>query len=308
MIDLNDYYYFVHVVEKQGFSQAAKALDMPKSRLSRHVNRLEQRLGARLIQRTSRRFHVTDVGQTFYRHARALLDEMEEAESAVQRSLNDLSGRINLSCSVGVAQYALKELLVHFLAANPNVEIMQQVTNQQVDLIGDGIDLAVRGHMLDLPDSSLIQRHLATVPWHLYAERSFLAKIGSPSSPYDLFNQRCLKVGWQSASGHWELESSTGVKASVPFTSQFCSDDMTTLKEAAMNGLGIVSLPEYTCRDEINSGKLVRVLPNWTAGIARLSLLMPSRQGVAPSVQALNKYLLAHAKNYIEGGVLPTNS
>ncbi|MFN2135627.1 MAG: LysR substrate-binding domain-containing protein [Candidatus Promineifilaceae bacterium] len=299
MIDLNDYFYFVHVVEKQGFSPAARALDMPKSRLSRHVSRLEERLDTRLIQRTSRQFKVTETGHVFYRHARALIEEMEAAEAAIQSRKESLSGRVTMSCSVGVAQFAIKDLLFDFLAKHPKVELVQQVTNQAIDLVSSGVDMAIRGHTEALPDSALVQRHLADVSWHLFASPAYLARTGAPESPYDLLKRQSLKVGWQPATGHWSLENTDGLKTTIPFSPQLCSDDMATLKQAAAKGLGIVSLPAYTCRDEIEDGSLVRVLPDWTAGKAQLSLLMPSRRGQSPSVRVLADYLLDNLNDRI---------
>lgn len=292
MVDLNDYFYFVHVVEKKGFSPAAKALNMPKSRLSRHVSKLEERLDTKLIQRTSRQFHVTEAGQIFYRHARSLLDEMEAAEAAVQTRKDSINGRVTISCSVGIAHFALKELLLQFLADNPNVELLQQVSNQEIDLVASGVDMAIRGHTEPLPDSSLIQRHLATVSWHLFASPGYLIKAGEVTSPYDLFKRRSLKVGWQPAAGHWSLQNSDGLRTSVPFQPQLCSDDMGTLKTAAMAGFGIVSLPAYTCRQELSRGELVRILPDWISGKAHLSLLMPSRKGQPTAVRALSDHLI----------------
>jgi DNA-binding transcriptional LysR family regulator len=292
MIDLNDYYYFAHVVEKRGFSPAARALNMPKSRLSRHVSQLEQRLDTRLIQRTSRQFKVTEAGRVFYQHARALVEEMEAAEAAIQSRKESLSGRVTMSCSVGVAQFALKDLVFEFLAKHPKVNLIQQVSNQSVDLVSAGIDLAIRGHMEALPDSSMIQRHVTNVSWHLFASPEYLARTGTPESPYDLLKRQSLKMGWQPASGHWNLESIAGLKTTISFSPQLCSDDMSTLKQAAAKGLGIVSLPAYVCSDELNDGSLVRVLPEWVAGTAQLSLLMPSRRGQSPSVRALADYLL----------------
>lgn len=292
MIDLNDYFYFVHVVEKKGFSPAAKALDMPKSRLSRHVSKLEERLDTKLIQRTSRQFHVTETGQIFYQHARALLEEMEAAEAAIQARKETLSGRVTLSCSVGVAQFALKDAVLRFLVDHPNVELVQQVTNQEIDLVSSGIDMAIRGHTDPLPDSSIIQRHLATVTWHLFASPSYLSSTGPVTSPYDLFKRQSLKLGWQPSAGHWTLQNGEGLQTAIPFNPQLCSDDMSTLKSAAIGGLGIVSLPAYTCREEIAQGALVRVLPDWTSGKAQLSLLTPSRKGQSPSVRTLSDFLL----------------
>ncbi|MCG8315368.1 MAG: LysR substrate-binding domain-containing protein [Pseudomonadales bacterium] len=294
MIDLNDYFYFVHVVEKRGFSPAARALNMPKSRLSRHVSQLEQRLDARLIHRTSRQFKVTETGQVFYQHARALIEEMETAEAAILSRKESLSGRVTLSCSVGVAQFAIKDLVLEFLAKHPKVNLVQQVTNQSVDLVSSGIDMAIRGSMEALPDSSIIQRRLATVSWQLFASPEYLARTGTPESPNDLLKRQSLKVGWQPVAGHWSLENTDGLKTTIPFSPQLCSDDMTTLKQAAAKGLGIVSLPAYTCRDELNNGLLVRVLPEWVTGRAQLSVVMPTRRGQSPSVRALVEYLISN--------------
>lgn len=294
MIDLNDYYYFVHVVEKQGFTPAANALNMPKSRLSRHISTLEERLDIKLIQRTSRQFKVTETGHVFYRHARSMIDEMEAAEAAIESRKTSLSGRVSISCSLGVAHYAIKDLILKFLQEQPNIDITQQVTNKSVDLVATGIDLAIRGHTEALPDSSIIQRSLSTFSWHLFASPDYLSKFGTPKTPYDLFKRQSLKVGWQPATGHWALQKKEGIKTTVPFNPQLCSDDMSTLKEAAIGGGGIVSLPAYTCRNEINTGSLQRVLPNWISGKAQLSLLTPSRRSQSPSAKALSEYLLNH--------------
>lgn len=299
MIDLNDYFYFVHVVEKQGFTQAAKVLNVPKSRLSRHIAKLEDRLDTKLIQRTSRQFNVTEMGQIFYRHARALLDEMEAAEEAIQSRKTSLSGRVTMSCSVGVAQFAIKDLVLQFLLDHPRVDLVQQVTNQNIDLVSSGIDIAIRGHTEPLPDSSLIQRHLATVSWHLFASPNYLSKTGYPKSPYDLFKRQSLKVGWQPTSGHWTLQNTEGLKTTVPFSPQLLSDDMSTLKKAAIDGLGIVSLPAYACLREITNGSLVRVLPDWISGKAQLSLLMSSRRGQSLSVRALSEFMLQNLEGQI---------
>lgn len=300
MIDLNDYFYFVQVVEKRGFSAAADKLNMPKSRLSRHVRNLEDRLDTRLIQRTSRQFHVTEMGRLFYQHARSVIDEMELTESVMLQRKRVLSGSVSVSCSVGVAQFALKELLVDFNLLHPSVAVIQHVTNQEVDLIANGIDMAVRGHVQPLSDSTLIQRHLADVPWHLFASQGYLAQYGEPSSPYDLYKQKVLKVGWQPLEGYWNLENKQGLTTTVPFTAVFSSDDMGTLKYAAARGMGIVALPAYACREEVKSGQLKRLLPDWHAGAAELTLLMPSKKGLSPSVTALRDYFLATVESCLD--------
>ncbi len=290
-MDLNDYFYFVHVVEKRGFAPAGRALGVPKSRLSRHVQQLEDRLEARLIQRTSRQFAVTDVGETFYRFARAALDEVEAAEAAVKRQTNTLSGQVRLTCSVGMAQFALRDVLVPFLVDNPKVDVVQHVTNRAVDLVEGGFDMAIRAHTGPLPDSSLIQRRLAPAPWHLFAGPTYLERAGIPTSPESLDGHTGLKLGYKPERGSWALRGPDGVTATVPYQPRLCSDDMVTLKDAATSGLGIVGLPAYICRDDVASGRLLRVLPEWTAGDAEISLLLPSRRGVMPAVQALAEHL-----------------
>lgn len=291
--DLNDYYYFVHVVEKQGFSAASEALGLPKSRLSRHIRQLEERMDARLIQRTTRQFHVTELGETFYAHARTVVDEMDKAESAVKRKKNRLSGNVTISCSVGVAQFALKELIARFLAENPLVTVSQRVTNRIIDMVASGVDLSIRGHTGPLPDSSLIQRPLAQVEWQLFAAGDYEDEHAALADPSDLDNHQTLALGWQSPHGEWVLENQSGEKVTVKITPRLKSDDMSTLKHAAASGAGLVALPAYTCREELARGQLRRVLSNWHAGAAQLSLVAPTRKGQPQAVVALQDFLLA---------------
>lgn len=290
-MDINSYFFFVHVVEKKGFAPAGRALNIPKSRLSRHINQLEDQLGVRLIQRTSRQFKVTELGEVFYQHARKAVDEIDAANAAVEQNANILTGKIRMSCSVGMAQFALSQLVTGFLNLHPKVEIIQQVTNQPVDLIDSGVDLAIRAHTAPLPDSTLIQRRLASVTWGLLASASYLEQAGIPLNPEELETHSGLKLGWQPDTGNWLLQNSDGATFSKPYKPRLCSEDMVTLKQAASAGLGIVGLPLYTCRNELQTKRLVRVLPDWTAGNADISLLMPSRQGVPPAVSLFASFL-----------------
>ncbi len=290
-MDVNGYFFFVHVVEKKGFAPAGRALNIPKSRLSRHVSQLEDRLGVRLIQRTSRNFKVTDIGEAFYHHARKAVDEIEAANAVIEKSSNTLTGKVRVSCSVGMAQFALSQLVVRFLKEHPETKIVQQVTNQAVDLIESGLDMAIRGHSGPLPDSTLIQRRLASVPWGLFASPTYLENAGAPQSPEELDAHAGLKLGWQSDTGHWILQANDGSTFSTTYQPRLCSEDMVTLKQAASAGLGIVGLPLYTCREDIKVKRLVRVLPDWTAGNAEISLLMPTRQGIPLTVSVFANFL-----------------
>ena len=290
-LDLNDYFYFYHVVSKQGFAPAGRALGIPKSRLSRHIEQLETRLDARLIQRTSRQFTVTDVGKTLFRHARAIVEEVSTAEASIQERKDALTGKIRLSCSVGVAQFAMEGLITDFQTAHPKVQIGQLVSNENINLIEAGLDLAIRGHVDNLPDSSLIQKKLATVAWCLFASPRYLEDYGVPGTPEDLKTHQGLCLGWRNDIAEWSLQASNGTTSTVQFIPRLGSDDMVTLKNASAAGLGIVSLPSYVCQTDIEAGRLTRVLPDWSSGKASLTLLQPSRKGVPPTVEAFIQHI-----------------
>lgn len=289
--DLNDYFYFVHVIEKNGFTAAAKALNMPKSRLSRHVAQLEERLGVRLLQRTSRHVAATEEGTSFYHHARKLVDAMEMAEAAINNRSGGLSGKVVISCSTGVAQFLLLDILTEFAREHPNVLIEQRVSNSMVDLIAEGVDIAIRGHSGDLPDSSLIQRSVVRVDWPLYCSPNYLNDIERLDTPYDLAKCRFLKVGRASAKDAIPLQHRDGLRTHQTTHIALCSEDMSTIRQAAINGLGITALPDYVCTTALQTGQLIRVLPEWISQSASLSLLMPSRLGVPPHTKALAEFI-----------------
>ena len=290
--DLNDYAYFYHVVEQQGFAPAGRALGIPKSRISRHIQQLETRLGTRLIQRTSRQFAITDAGVEFFRHAKVVMEEVHAAEVAIKQRSEVLTGKVRISCSPGVAQFALGALISDFLGNHPKVEIGQFVTNELVNLIDAGLDLAIRGHAENLPDSSLIQKRVAKVEWRLFASPSYTEEFGEPKAPDDLKNHNGLCLGWRNDIGHWRLQSGQGDSKLIQFIPRLSSDDMVTLKEASAAGLGIVSLPAYVCENDVKIGRLVGVLPDWLSGEATLSLLQPSRRGTPPAVNAFAEYII----------------
>jgi DNA-binding transcriptional LysR family regulator len=296
MLDLNDVYYYAKVVEHQGITAAARALDVPKSSISRRILALETSLGARLIQRTSRRFVVTEIGAQFHRHALAMLVEAEAAESVVRRRTAEPSGTIRFTCSVAFAQLALAELIPRFMAAYPRVRIVQHATNRYVDPVQEGFDLCLRAHTGPLPDSSLVQRSVAQIPWYLFAGPSYVERKGMPSEPTALSEHDGIAVGDVQETYAWRLrdvQHSDQVVA-VPFAPSLLSDDMATLKAAACAGLGIVALPGYVGSAEVERGQLVRVLPQWIADLATMSVLMPSRRGLLPSVSAFVEFLAEH--------------
>ena len=290
-MDLNDAFYFVQVVEKGGFSAAARALNIPKSRLSRRVKQLEDDLGVRLLQRTSRLVTATEIGAEYYRHAQEALSGFEAAETAIRRRTNSIEGVVTVSCSVGMAQFALDRILPQFLQDNPKVTVVQLASNRMVDLVKDGIDVAIRGHLDKLPDSSLIQLRLANVEWRLFCSPTYRDDLDPPDDPAVLSHHPALVLGSPTKPHRWRLAARDGRTASAPYRVRLASDDMTTLKSACALGLGIVALPSYVCKPEVAAGTLVRVLPSWAAGSPQISLLTPSRRGLLPAVEAFLAFL-----------------
>lgn len=291
-VDLNDYYYFVQAADEGGFSAASRALDIPKSTLSRRVNTLERRLGVRLVERSSRRFVLTEVGRDLYRHAQAMLIEAQAAEEIVARRLAEPSGTIRLTCSIGMAR-VLEEPLTRFLSMYRAVNLVQMVTNRYVDLVEEGFDVGLRGHAQPLTDSELMQRRLSLTPWHLFAGSGYLERAGEPQHPSELSQHEGVALGTRSAGVAWHLFDTAGQEVIVPFTPRLRSDDLDTLKTAAIADLGLVSLPAYIVYDDEQSGGLQRVLPGWAAQPeAKITLLSPSRRGQLPSVRALIDFLV----------------
>ena len=296
MLDLNDVYLYAQVVEHRGITAAARVLDVPKSSISRRILALEAALGARLIQRTSRRFVVTEIGAEFHRHALAMLVEAEAAESVVRRRAAEPSGTIRFTCSVAFAQLALADLMPRFMAAYPRVRIVQHATNRHVDPVQEGFDLCLRAHTEPLPGSSLVQRTLAQIPWALFASPAYLARKGTPTEPSELATHDAIALGDGHEGRAWRLRPAgrSTEPVVIPIAPCLESDDMATLKAAACADAGIVALPAYVGRHEIERAQLVRVLPEWHAGVATMSLLMPSRRGLLPSVRAFAEFLAEH--------------
>ena len=186
MLDLNDFFYFVQVVERRGFTAAGRALGMPKSTLSYRIKQLEVELGVRLLNRTSRHFAPTQAGEEFYRHAASLVRAADEAESLVRQRVKEPLGVVRFTAAIGTAQFALREMVMNFIHEYPKIQLLEYVTSRQIDLLSENFDVAVRAHSGPLPDSTLVSHTLAVAPWILVAGTESLKKGGSPKTPEDL--------------------------------------------------------------------------------------------------------------------------
>ena len=285
MKDLNDLYYFVQIVDHRGFAPAARAIGIQKSKLSRRIAALEDRLGVRLLNRSSRRFSVTEVGQEFYRHCVAMLVEAEAAEQAIAELGAEPRGVIRMACPVALLQFQFSGLIARFVKANPAVEIHLKSFNRPVDVIAEGFDLAIRVRFPPLDDTGLIMRKLDDSRQCLVADPTLIT--GPIKSPADLHGLPSLDLGPVRSDYQWELESADGRQARVPHTPHIVSDDMATLRAAAIEGLGIVQLPTLLIWPDIQAGRLVHVLPHWQPPAGIVHAVFPSRRGLLPSVRTL---------------------
>lgn len=292
MLDLKDVFYFVQVVDRGGFTAAGNSLRLPKSTLSHRVQELETYLGVRLLNRTSRQFDMTDIGIEFYQYAIAMLNSADVAEEAVRQRLSEPSGVVRITTAVEIAQFALRDLLPIFLTRYPKVQIVEISTDRLVDIVGEGFDLAIRGHISPLQDSSLVQRAIASVPWFLFAGAQYLENSGTPTTPEELAQHASISIV-RGGPVQWQLRGPSGQETTVPLTPRFQSNDMISTKEAACANLGIAALPGYICKEELKNGTLRRVLPGWMVADARMTALMPHRTGLLPAVRALLDFLAA---------------
>jgi DNA-binding transcriptional LysR family regulator len=287
--DLNDYAYFAEVVAHGGFAAAGRALREPKSKLSRRIAGLEQRLGLRLIERSSRRFRVTDTGQAFYERCRAMLAEAEQAEALVLQAQAEPHGRIRFSCPTGMLQ-PLSRLIAAFLLRYPKVRLQVVATDRSVDLIEERIDLALRVRASLTSDAALTMRSLGVSTRILVASPQIASQVGSIDQ---LTALPALATNDAADDLEWHLESQDGRKQVLRVQPRMGCEDMTTVRDAAIDGLGIAILPDHVCLDAIETGRLVRVLPAWHGVQGIVHLVFTTRRGLPPAVRALIDHLAA---------------
>ncbi|WP_375765718.1 LysR substrate-binding domain-containing protein [Archangium gephyra] len=290
MQDLNDLFFFTEVVARGGFSQAGRALRQPKSKLSRRVAQLEERLGVRLIERSSRRFRVTDVGQAFYEHCRSVMAEVERAEEAVAATRGEPHGSVRFSCPLGLMEI-LSPLLSDFLARHPRVNLQVVATNRRVDLIDERIDVALRVRTTLDTDASLILRTLARSRRILVASPTLVPRLGDLRDAALLASWPTLSATEETGQDVWELVGPEERTISVRHEPRLTCGDFGALRVAAEAGLGVALLPEHTCAPGLRSGQLVQVLPDWHAPDGSVHLVYTARRGLPPPVSALIDFL-----------------
>ncbi|WP_343590980.1 LysR substrate-binding domain-containing protein [Paracidovorax wautersii] len=291
MQDLNDMLYFAEVVERGGFAAAGRALGIPKSRLSRRVSDLEARLGVRLLHRTTRKLSLTDVGEAYLRHCQAMRDSAQAAADTVAQVQTEPRGTVRVTCPVTLAQSVLGELMPQFLERNPLVRVEMQVTNRVVNLVEEGVDVALRVRATVDDSGSMIVKRLDEGAQVLVASPSLLARQGVPGTLADLPALDSLAMSSAEGRTTLRLIGPDGREDAVQLSPRYVADDLLTLKFAVLAGTGMCWLPDYMCHAELADGRLVRVLPDWSAPPSVVHAVFPSRRGLSPAVRRFLDFL-----------------
>ena len=291
LADLNDLRFFAAVVEHGGFSAAGRALGVPKSRLSKRVALLEERLGVRLLQRTTRRFAVTEIGERFLAHCRAMLEEAQAAQDVVDEVRAEPRGIVRVSCPIALTQTVVAHVLPDFMAQYPKVQARIVATDRRVDVINEGFDIAIRVRSKLDSDAALVLRTFGQSRVLLAAQPKFLDEHGRPETPADLERLPLLSQWEHDGAQTLELIGASGEKINVEMRARLICGDFAVLYEAARRGLGVTALPEFVCAPAITRGELEVVLPAWSMPQGTAHFVYPSRRGLLPSVRAFVDFL-----------------
>ena len=288
MQDLNDLYYFAAVVRHGGFAPAGRALGVQKSRLSRRVSLLEERLGVRLLNRSSRQFSVTEIGREFYERCVAMMVEAEAAEQIVAEVQAEPRGVVRMSCPTALLSFQFGELIARFMMQNPGIQVQLESTNRRVDVIAEGFDLAIRVRFPPLEATDLVMRRLDESSQCLVASPALIER--TIDLPADLDGLPSLDLVRPHRLHAWELHHD-GQSATVSHVPRLVTDDMSVLRDAAIAGAGLVQLPSIFIWDDVRTGRLVHVLPDWRPQAGIVHAVFPSRRGLLPSFRALVDFL-----------------
>ncbi|RZL94716.1 MAG: LysR family transcriptional regulator [Variovorax sp.] len=294
MQDLNDMVFFAEVAERGGFAAAGRALGIPKSRLSRRVADLEARLGVQLLQRSTRRLSLTPAGEIYLRHSAAMRDAAQAADEAVAQVQTEPRGMVRLSCPVTLAQSGVGVLVSQFLRRYPAVQIEMRILNRPVDPVEEGVDLALRVRPAIEDSATLVAKQFGVSRGTLVAHPELLQRQGPVRTPEDL--QRLDTIAMSAGDGRagWRLEGPDGKVHTISHTPRYMADDLMTLKFAAVEGVGAGMLPDYMCADELQAGRLVKVLPGWGPPPGIMHAVFPARRALVPAVRRLIDFLAEH--------------
>ncbi|VWX63433.1 DNA-binding transcriptional regulator, LysR family [Burkholderiales bacterium 8X] len=294
MLDLNDMLFFAEVAERGGFAAASRALSIPKSRLSRRVAELEAELGVQLMQRSTRRISLTPAGELYLRHCIAMRDTAQAAAEAVSQVQTEPRGLVRLSCPITLAQSGVGRLVPAFMALYPAVQVEMKVVNRPVDLVEEGIDIALRVRPVIEDSATLVAKTFGASRGILVASPALLDRQGPVATTDDLARLDTVAMSATDGRSDWRLEGPGGRVFVQNHRPRYLADDLLTLKFAVVQGTGASVLPDYMCSAELRAGTLQEVLPGWGPAPGIVHAMFPARRALVPAVRRLIDFLAEH--------------
>jgi DNA-binding transcriptional LysR family regulator len=285
---------FIAVVGKGGFAKAAGALDTSPANVTRYINELEAHLGARLLNRTSRRLSLTEAGEALYERARAILDEIAEAEAAASANVAEPRGRLRINAPLSFGVLQLAPLWPKFMALHPKVELEISLSDRVVDLVEEGYDLAIR--ISRGGSQTHVARKLATSRNIICASPDYLKAHGTPEGPEDLATHRCLAYSYTAMAEDWRLTHTDGREAVVRMRPVMYSNNGDTARAAALAGQGVIWQPTFIVGEDLRAGRLVRLLPDWSLPDINVLAVYPSRRHLSAKVRLMVDFLAGEFK------------
>lgn len=278
-MDYNEVAIFIKVVQKESFSKAAIALDMPKSTVSTKVSNLEKRLGTTLLKRSTRKLQLTEDGTIFFQRAIKGINEILAAENEIISENSEPHGQLKITAPIDIGNIVLTELTANFLKKYPKVNIKIILSDRYVDFLEEEIDLAIRAGTLK--DSTLIAKKIGEVAFGIYASPKHLKTHGVPNAPKDLKSHHCILF---SSISEWKLHNAKQSITVAPHE-RIVVNDLNLAMSLAVQGEGLALLPSFLCQPEIKSGKLVRVLKGWKSNVSPIHFVYPTQRHVQPAVK-----------------------
>ncbi|WP_322026333.1 LysR substrate-binding domain-containing protein [Burkholderia sp. BCC1977] len=289
--DLNDLYYFVQVVDYGGFAAAGRVLQLPKSRLSRRIAVLEQRLGVKLIHRSTRSFSTTEYGQAYYARCKTMLAEVEAAQALIESVNVQPRGTVRLSCPIVLLHTHVGAAIIAFAARYPEIKIELVGMNRRTDVIRERLDIALYSSAEPFDTQDLVVRVLGHAAQCLVASPALCERLGRPLKPTDLRSWPSLGSGLPARGHVWSLTDPSGTQISVHYDPRFVTTDLLTLRKAAVAGLGVAQLPMMMVRDQLDDGALLRILPHWSPRRDAIHAVFSTRKGMPTAVRLLLDFL-----------------
>jgi len=285
---LNSMKIFTEVVKGEGFTAAANKMELSRAQISKSVMQLEAHLGTRLLNRTTRRISLTEIGRIYYDRCRTILNDIEEIEAVAREQTSQPRGRLTISAPTSFGTLQLKDAIPQYIKEYPQVQVSINLADRFIDVVSEGFDLVIR--IAELEDSSLIARKIAPCKRVFCASPEYLKQHGTPAVPQDLAIHHCLIYSNELKPDSWVLHGPNGVE-SVKVNGPVCADNGDILKSAALSGLGVTLLPTFIVGAEIESGRLKQVLPEYCPPDISIYAVFPSRRYLSAKVRTFVDFL-----------------